>query len=268
MDVSVVIPVYNSEKTIKNCIDSVLNQTYKKISEVILVNDGSADSSRDIIQQIIKENTTAIDIKLIDQPNGGVSAARNAGLRAARGTYIALLDSDDEWKPEKLATQMQYFEKDKTIDFIGCNRNDEVIGFPYKEKDGIIEVSLRKLLFKTVAQTSTAVFKSVILSEVGYYDEKQRYAEDGNYWLRISMVRRMIVLQKSLVTTGGGKKNFGVSGLSANLNGMEAGVRKNINEMYSLHQITWPEFIFFHVFSYVKYIRRIVVSKINKTYVL
>lgn len=98
--VSVVIPTYNREKTIKRCIKSVLKQTHP-VNEIIVVDDGSSDQTLQILQTEYGKQVT-----IIKQSHKGAQAARNAGIIAARGEYIAFLDSDDEWAEEKIAVQM------------------------------------------------------------------------------------------------------------------------------------------------------------------
>lgn len=88
--VSVVVPIYNVEEYIEKCVDSILNQTYDNL-EVILVNDGSTDNSRNIIDKYLTDNRCVI----IDKVNGGLSSARNAGLKSAHGEYVYFIDSDD-----------------------------------------------------------------------------------------------------------------------------------------------------------------------------
>lgn len=88
--VSVVVPIYNVEEYIEKCVDSILNQTYKNL-EVILVNDGSTDNSRNIIEKYLWDSRCIV----IDKVNGGVSSARNAGLKSAHGEYVYFIDSDD-----------------------------------------------------------------------------------------------------------------------------------------------------------------------------
>ena len=90
MKVSIVIPVYNVEKYIRQCLESVINQTLKDI-EIIIVNDGTKDSSMKIIEEYLSDKR----IKIINKENGGLSSARNAGMREAQGKYICFIDSDD-----------------------------------------------------------------------------------------------------------------------------------------------------------------------------
>ena len=89
--ISVVVPVYNVEKYIDRCLNSIINQTYRKL-EIIIVNDGSTDNSRKIIDKFSKMDSRII---VIDKNNGGLSEARNVGINAATGDYITFIDSDD-----------------------------------------------------------------------------------------------------------------------------------------------------------------------------
>ena len=94
--ISVIVPVYNTEKFLKNCISSIANQTYKDL-EIILVNDGSTDNSGKICDDFAQKDSR---IKVIHQSNKGVGAARNAGLDVAKGAYIGFVDSDDILRPD------------------------------------------------------------------------------------------------------------------------------------------------------------------------
>lgn len=96
--ISIIIPVYNSEKFLKDTIASVLNQSYSTL-EIIAINDGSTDSSLDILNQLSSQDSR---IKVITKANGGVSAARNLGISKAKGDYLSFLDSDDLWLPSFL----------------------------------------------------------------------------------------------------------------------------------------------------------------------
>ena len=115
--ISVVIPMYNAENTIVTALDSIKNQTYKCNYQILVINDGSNDNSKKKVEEYILENPK-MNITLVNQANSGVSKARNEGLRRAEGDYIALLDSDDEWLPEKIEKQIALFEKDNNIDFL------------------------------------------------------------------------------------------------------------------------------------------------------
>lgn len=108
--VSVITPVYNSEKYIENTINSVRTQTYTDF-ELILIDDCSADNSRAVIENLMKIDAR-IRYILLDQ-NSGAAVARNTGIEAARGRYISFLDSDDVWKSDKLEKQLNFMGKNK-----------------------------------------------------------------------------------------------------------------------------------------------------------
>lgn len=255
--------MYNSEKTILNALESVKNQTIgRECFEIIIINDGSVDRSEILVKKFINENPE-MNINLINQPNKGVSSARNTGLKNAKGEYIALLDSDDEWLPEKTHQMMSIFESNQNIDFLATLRNNEKIGFPYNfNQYNLAEITLKKFLIRNIGQTSTVIFKQKIIKNTGLYDENQKFAEDSNYWLRIAENNKMYVLGQSLVNTGNGKKSFGESGLSANLLEMEKGFQKNLKELFINEKITKSEYFVFYLFFKIKYIIRILRTKI------
>ena len=251
--ISVIIPVYNAEKSIEKSLISIKNQTWEGVFEIILVNDGSSDRSKTIIENY-QQNHQDQNIILINQENRGVSKARNAAMKIAQGDYIALLDSDDEWLPEKTEKQMKFLEN-QNIAFITSLWNNENITFPYKlhPPNKLVKITLKKLLIKITGQTSTAIFKRKIFENTGFFDENQNYSEDANYWMRISEKNQMYLLPEKLVIAGNGKKSFGFSGLSANLKEMEKGIQKNIWEMYQTKRINFPEYLFYFVISKLKF---------------
>ncbi len=252
MKISVVIPVYNAKNSIKNAIESVLNQTYSGDIEVIVVNDGSTDGCDKIVEDLASKFDS---IKLVNKKNGGVSSARNIGISTAVGEWIAFLDADDIWLPEKLEKQIVEIKKEK-IDFIGCNRNQEVYPFFKKNNKRLFCLSAKDLLFKWYPHTSTALVKKSILLQAGLYDEKRTHAEDGDLFLRVIMFCDMWVLNEDLVFTGGGKRSFGDSGLSANMPKMYQGEIKALKSARVRHQINHLEFIFFFFWLSIKYFRR------------
>lgn len=123
---SIIIPIYNVEKYIKKCLDSVFNQTYKDF-EVIAVNDGTKDNSMDIVKNY--------DVKVINQKNGGLSSARNKGVKKASGEYIIFLDSDDYWENELL--EKINLSLDNNPDIVRFQIqdvvNDDIIKYPEEE---------------------------------------------------------------------------------------------------------------------------------------
>lgn len=252
--ISVIIPFYNAEKTILTSLESVKNQHGNYTFEIIVINDGSTDTGKEKVENFIKKNPN-LNIQLINQENKGVSSARNAGLKIAKGEYIALLDADDEWLPIKTKNQMQYFEnKNWDIDFLATARNNSKILFPYKIRNNLAEVTFKKLLIRNEITSPSVIFKKKVLENTGYFDENQHHAEDVNYWMKVSFNNKMYILNESLIIAGKGKRTFGVSGLSANLSGMEKGFRKNIEEMYSLKKINFFQYQILRIFYKAKYL--------------
>ena len=140
--ISVVIPLYNKEKSIASTLHSVINQTFKDY-EIVIVNDGSTDNSVAEVEKIHDAR-----IRLINQQNAGVSAARNRGIEEAKGELIAFLDADDEWLPEYLSTQYKLFLKYPKCSVFACNYEfRDVTGrvtpalihrLPFSDGDGIL----------------------------------------------------------------------------------------------------------------------------------
>lgn len=140
--ISVVIPLYNKEKLIGNTLRSVLEQSYQDF-EIVVVNDGSTDNSVTEVEKIADSR-----IRLIHQQNAGVSAARNKGISEAKGEFIALLDGDDLWKPEYLATQIELTRKYSQCDVFAVNyefhdvkgnvSNTIIRKIPFEGDDGVL----------------------------------------------------------------------------------------------------------------------------------
>lgn len=252
--------MYNSSKTILNTLNSVKNQTVLPF-EVIVVNDGSTDNSLAIIKNYVIQNTS-LNISIIDKKNGGVSSARNAGIKSAKGDWIALLDSDDEWLPNKLERQKEILAQNNQIDFLGTNRNGESFSnVLWKKIDLLTKISPKLLLIKFIFVVPTIVFRKSITDTIGFFDETQRYAEEGNYFIRIAQKYNCYLLNESLAITGGGKAHFGHSGLSGNMKEMEKGELKNIRDSLALEIINIFEYLLLVVFSILKYFRRVIVVK-------
>ena len=200
MAVSVVIPAYNAARFIERTLDTVRAQTCQP-RETIVVDDGSVDGTYDVVQAYIGRH--AMKGRLLRQENRGQAAARNAGMRIAGGAYIALLDSDDLWYPEKLAAVMSEFDHHPDVDLV-CH--DENIS-----RDGrVISASRRRkpkgalydaLLFggNLLSPSATVVRRETALA-VGGFDERWEYisVEDYDFWMRFSRVGRIRFLHRVL----------------------------------------------------------------------
>ena len=263
MIISVVIPMYNAEETIIETLNSVKTQNVLPF-EIIVINDGSTDDSNNIVSDYISKNSL-LNITLINKINGGVSTARNAGIKAARGNWIALLDSDDKWFPNKLERQIEVLQQNPQIDFLGASRNGEYFGnILWKKINVLTKISYKMLLVKFVFIVPTIIFKKSITETVGFFDENQRYAEEGIYFIRIAKKFNCYLLNESLAFTGGGKNHFGDSGLSGNLKEMEKGELKNLKDLLGDKSINYLQYLGLVIFSILKYIRRIIVVKLRK----
>ncbi len=251
--ISVIIPAYNAENTIIHALDSVKNQTGNFEFEIIVINDGSTDKTENLVQRFITENPE-FNVILINQKNGGVSSARNAGLKITKGNFIALLDADDIWLPTKSEKQIAFFHKlGNSIDFISCRINNNKLLFPYFAKNHLAKVTLNRLLIRNGIPAPTVLFKRNIISKTGFFNDNQRYAEDHNYWLRISLDHEMYILDESLVIAGNGKRTFGISGLSANLKEMKSGFRKNLDELRALKKLNSSQYFLLRILYELKY---------------
>ncbi|MBY0518500.1 MAG: glycosyltransferase family 2 protein [Bacteriovoracaceae bacterium] len=252
--ISVVIPMFNNAHSIQRAVDSVAKQTYP-IEEVIIVNDGSTDNSQSVVENI--KSTSQLKIKLFNQKNAGPSCARNIGIKNATGEMVAFLDADDWWLPEKIATQVRILESLPEAGLVSCNRNNEM--FPHFLIFGFgnfVRLPLKLLLIKNFCPTPTVLVHRSILEKI-LFDESMTHLEDLDMWIRISKSYDCYLLNKSLVTTGDGKPNFGHSGLSRNIFLMELGELKCILKVKRDQFISFFEYFLFSTYSFLKFIRRI-----------
>jgi glycosyltransferase involved in cell wall biosynthesis len=264
--ISVIIPMYNSELTIERCISSVFAQDYKSLLEIIIVDDGSSDNSVFIVENIIKNNTTNINIFLIKQSNAGVSSARNAALKTASNDLIAFLDSDDAWFVNKLSTQI-HFLNEYNIDFIGSILSNKPWNWYLLRRVNIIfRISLVDLMFKFCFQPSTVLFRKEIIQKVGLFNEEFKYAEEGEFFMRIlhAGFKCYMINQKLTIFGYNNKHGFGDGGLSGNLKEMNKGEIRNHKYAFNNFNINIFTYYFARIFSYIKYIRRVIIIKIKK----
>ena len=190
--VSAVIPSYNREKTIRRCIDSILRQTYE-VSEIIVVDDGSTDGTLEILA-----NEYSKKVKVIKQPHKGAQAARNAGICAAEGEYIAFLDSDDEWTEKRIELQMQVLEEKP--DAVVC-------GNGYVVQDGRKKIwrtpGHSGYVYKMMLVSPFALFQAMItkkenLLKIGLLDENVPSYQEWDTAIMLSKVCEFVFLDKPL----------------------------------------------------------------------
>lgn len=258
--ISVIIPIYNSNQTYIDCINSVLNQKIINTEiEIIIIDDGSIN--KDYIQRIpslfIK---TKITYKIIEHKiNMGVGAARNTGIKNSRGEFIAFLDSDDIWEENKLFKQLNILHNLNNVVMVGTlSTMPESIPPPFtnKKKQGFF-ISIRQQILKNYFQPSTVIIRSSVFE---YFEwPSRRYAEEGDVFLRLYEYGNLYLINEVLVDYSNGKKGFGISGLSSKIHKTQIEEIKNIKSSYKRNQINDLFFLFAYVFSYIKYFRRIII---------
>ncbi|MEI6858152.1 glycosyltransferase family 2 protein [Psychrilyobacter sp.] len=178
--VSIIMPCYNIKKFLEKAILSVLEQTYKDY-ELIIIDNGSTDGSLDIIYKYLDKNI----ILLKANKNKGVVGSRNKGIRHARGKYIAFLDSDDVWHPEKLSKQILFMEKNDSA--ISCTEYNIVCEqgkylYKFEIKEDMIDHS-KNLKFNHLG-CSTVIYNREKLGKVFFF-KKAVYKEDYGLWQKI-----------------------------------------------------------------------------------
>ena len=200
MNISVIIPTYNRKETLKRAIQSVLIQSYTPY-EIIVIDDGSNDGTK----EWLKDNFP--NVKYIYQMNSGVSSARNKGIKFARGDWIALLDSDDEWLPSKLKDQAYEIELNPAAKFLHTNeiwiRNGVRVNQMKKHKKygGYI---FEKCLDMCRISPSSVLIKKDIFDEIGMFDETLKVCEDYDLWLRFASKYPVHFLDQPLIKKYGG----------------------------------------------------------------
>lgn len=184
--VSVIIPTYNRKEYLQEAIDSVLRQSYEDY-EVIVVDDGSDDGTDEILNKRYKNR-----IRYVWQENKGESAARNAAIKISKGKYIAFLDSDDLWHPDKILRQVQVLENNPSIGLT----NSQVCWITQSSKARSVsnqystiskdQLNIEKLILHNPLPTSAVMLRRSLGTANLLFDERIRYGEDWDLWLRLT----------------------------------------------------------------------------------
>lgn len=196
---SVIIPAYNAAAYVAEAVDSVLAQDYPEV-EIVVVNDGSKDNTLEVLRGYGDR------IRVIDQANAGPPKARNAGLAAVRGEFVAFLDADDIWLPGKLSTQIAHLQAHPDVgtvftrwhvwpaDADGVFRIPEVAPVP---RPGVGVVADRsgwmytRLLLECHLLTTTVMLRTSLVRSIGDFDIALYNGDDYDYWLRASRVAKV-----------------------------------------------------------------------------
>ena len=198
-EVSVIIPTYNGEKYLATAVESALAQTYRDL-EILIVHDGSTDATGAIAKSYGSRITY-----IRKAENGGLASARNRGIRESGGRYIALLDDDDWWEPDKLQLQVAELEKDKDVALV---YSDMWVHYD----DGKIDPSFLRtrplasgghvfnqyLLSKFIIPSSVVIRRSC-LKQIGLFDESMRSLKDCDFFLRLCYRWKIALVPQSLV---------------------------------------------------------------------
>lgn len=197
--ISVIIPVYGVEKYIRQCLDSVINQSYKNL-EIIVINDGTKDRSAEIAKEYAVKDTR---IKVYDYENGGVSTARNRGLELAKGDYISFVDGDDWLHPDFYKTLSEALETNHA-DIAKCSIietdtvTEKIIGFQKskaEEADFDLYFSTGGMLWSVVWN---ALYKREIVSEIRFPDRIQSCEDEYASVMYIFKAKTVVELKDAL----------------------------------------------------------------------
>ena len=224
--VSVIIPVYNSEKFIEKAINSVLSQSYQAF-EILVIDDGSIDSSRSIISKYESKLT------YLYQNNAGVSAARNLGIKHSQGELIAFLDSDDTWHPDKLKIQVEVYENNPSVSLIhtladwnGQFNDFEVISH---EEIKVEENNFSNIFLNPYLMPTTVMVPKKTIDAVGVFDTNLPTAEDVDFFLRCCYQKKVILISNFLVhmTANEGSLSDDLRSYTDNLDVIDAFTKKH-----------------------------------------
>lgn len=253
-NVSVIIPCYQCKDSIGRAVSSIFKQTLRP-SEIILIDDASNDGTLEVLHELVKKYPDWI--KLIDlKINVGAAGARNKGWTAAIQPYIAFLDADDSWHPEKIRIQYEYMLANQSVAVSGhcCdvfNRRDAYFNIP--PALFVKKIEPISLVFKNCFSTPTVMLKQELPFR---FSEDKRFAEDFYLWQQIAFAG-LLISRIELPLAYVYKKLYGEGGLSAQLWKMEKGELDNFHRLYASGVISGGLFYIGYSFSFLKFLKRI-----------
>jgi len=205
--VSCIVPVFNRAHTLRRAVESVLTQDYRPL-ELLVVDDGSTDGTPELLDRMEGEaNGWDLSFIRVRQENRGVSAARNTGIRRARGQWVALLDSDDAWKPEKLTRQMALHaaRPDRVVSQTReiWVRNGVRVNPParFEKREGDL---FAHCVDHCAISPSSVLIRRDLFDTVGLFDETYPACEDYEFWLRLSARWEVGLVREPLMVKYGG----------------------------------------------------------------
>jgi len=262
VDVSTVIPCYNCVDTIERAIASISEQTVLP-AEVILVNDCSTDGTIELLKKIQSRYSDGW-IRVIDlKRNGGPGEARNAGWSAARQNYIAFLDADDAWHPQKIEIQYGWMSNNQHISISGHESIKYGLGIQSPSLQFVIEsipydeISKNCLLFKNHLPTRSVMLRRDVPQR---FSSHMRYSEDYSLWLKIVCAGQLMA-KINLPLSYSFKPDFASAGLSSNLWKMQMGELNAYREIVGAAQINSAYYFLLVGWSWIRFLRRLAVAK-------
>lgn len=261
--VSVVIPHFNSAATIERAIQSVLNQS-TPVSEIIIVDDSSTSDQKLQLKSIADKSSIVKVIWL--EKNSGPATARNIGWNAAKGEWIAFLDSDDSWSKDKISIQIQFLNQaESNTCMLGCLTFLELDGKTLSEKKIPSEIPAKRISLKALALRNHFATSTVLIrSELSFrFTAGRKYSEDYELWLRV-VASGMPVYKIDLPLVSYYKPYFGESGLSSNMLAMSKGEIETFltlaHEQLISRKLTGVAISF----SGLKSLRRIIIARLRQ----
>jgi glycosyltransferase involved in cell wall biosynthesis len=184
--VSVITAAYNAAAFLETTLRTALGQTFDDL-EVVVVNDGSKDDTSDVVRRVMRSDPR---VRLVEQPNSGLAATRNRGVREARGELVAFLDHDDLWHSEKIALQVAKLDAERNVALVSCysaliDTAHRCIGWRYGgEARG--DVYAEMLEWDMVSGGSVALVRRSALEDAGLFDESLPMRSDWDMWIRLA----------------------------------------------------------------------------------
>lgn len=255
--VAVVIPCFRCTRTIVRAIDSIVRQTQKP-AEVILVDDASGDGTLGVLREIEQQYPSWIKV-IASHENSGAASARNAGWAVATQPYIAFLDSDDAWHPQKI--EIQYGFVASHPDVILCGHKHRVLQSQDGQPGWQIDTSQVTLISKFAMLLSNPfITPSVMIKrEVPYrFLDGRRHMEDHFLWMQV-ICAGLPTFKHSAELAAIYKSSFGVSGLSSEIHAMGKAELENYRLLYQQNSISLMQLVGLIIYSALKYLRRLAI---------
>ena len=248
--ISVVIPVYNGEKTIKKTIEAVLNQSFPDI-EVIVINDGSCDSTVEIVNSIDDYR-----LQLFSYTNAGLAASRNRGISHSKGEFISFIDADDLWTTDKIEAQYKALQENPQAavayswtDYIDAEGKFLQSGRHVTAKG---DVYSKLVLSSFLENGSNPLIRMQAISTIGTFDESLFAAEDWDMWLRLAAKYEFVCVEKVQILY-----RVSVNSMSANLKRQEAACLEVIERAFSHPKAEFLQYLkkysFAHLYKYLAF---------------